>query len=86
MTSGGFPAKRLARVREVLERYVDAGYVPGAVAVVARHGEVHVEATGTLAFEGLFSRQLSYLPGSDWDPRLPAPRALVGRKPRGASS
>ena len=52
MTIGGFSSKRLARVREVLERQVDAGYVPGAVAVVARRGEVHVEAVGTLAFEG----------------------------------
>ncbi len=52
MTIGGFSPKRLARVREVLERQVDAGYVPGAVAVVARRGEVHVEAVGTLAFEG----------------------------------
>jgi CubicO group peptidase (beta-lactamase class C family) len=52
VTTDGFSSKRLARVREVLERYVDAGYVPGAVAVVARHGEVHIDATGTLAFEG----------------------------------
>ena len=36
----------------MLERHVDAGYVPGAVAVLARHGEVHIEATGNLAFEG----------------------------------
>jgi len=52
VTTGGFSSKRLARVREVLERHVDGGYVPGAVAVVARHGEVHIEATGKLAFEG----------------------------------
>ena len=52
MTTGGFSSKRLARVRDVLARHVDAGYVPGAVAVVARHGEVHIEATGNLAFEG----------------------------------
>jgi CubicO group peptidase (beta-lactamase class C family) len=52
VTAGGFSSQRLARVREVLERYVDAGYVPGAVAVVARRGEVHIEAAGTLAFEG----------------------------------
>ena len=56
MTTGGFSPKRLARVRDVLERHVDAGYVPGAVAVVARHGEVHVEAMGNLAFEGAGSR------------------------------
>jgi CubicO group peptidase (beta-lactamase class C family) len=52
VTAGGFSSKRLARVRDVLERHVDAGYVPGAVAVVARRGEVHIEATGTLAAEG----------------------------------
>jgi CubicO group peptidase (beta-lactamase class C family) len=52
VTTGGFSPKRLARVRNVLERHVDAGYVPGAVAVVARHGEVHIEAVGNLAFEG----------------------------------
>jgi CubicO group peptidase (beta-lactamase class C family) len=52
VTTGGFSSKRLARVREVLERHVDSGFVPGAVAAVARHGEVHIEATGFLAFEG----------------------------------
>ncbi len=36
-------------------RGADAGFVPGAVAVVARHGEVHIRATGTLAFEGVGS-------------------------------
>jgi CubicO group peptidase (beta-lactamase class C family) len=56
VTTGGFSSKRLARVRDVLIRHVDAGYIPGAVAVVARHGEVHIEATGNLAFEGAGSR------------------------------
>jgi len=39
-------------VRELLEGHVKSGFVPGAVAVLARHGEVHVEATGSLAFAG----------------------------------
>ncbi|HEX7262915.1 MAG TPA: serine hydrolase, partial [Candidatus Dormibacteraeota bacterium] len=39
MTTGGFSSKRLARVRDVLARHVEAGDIPGAVAVVARHGE-----------------------------------------------
>jgi CubicO group peptidase (beta-lactamase class C family) len=56
VTSGGFSSKRLARVRELLQRHVDSGFVPGVVAVLARHGEVHVEATGNLAFEGAGSR------------------------------
>lgn len=43
-------------MRELLERRVDAGFVPGVVAVLARHGDVHIEATGLLAFEGAGSR------------------------------
>jgi CubicO group peptidase (beta-lactamase class C family) len=56
VATGGFSSKRLARVRELLERHVDSGFVPGVVAVLARHGEVQVEATGNLAFEGAGSR------------------------------
>ena len=52
MAAGGFSPKRLARVRELLERHVHSGFVPGALAVLARHGDVHVEAAGNLAFEG----------------------------------
>ncbi|MFE3579869.1 serine hydrolase domain-containing protein [Streptomyces vinaceus] len=36
----------------MLKRHVDVGRAPGAVVVVARHGEVRVEAAGHLAFEG----------------------------------
>src|SRR5215213_4694085 len=39
-TAGGFSSKRLARVRELL----------------ARHGAVHLEATGNLAFDGAGSQ------------------------------
>jgi CubicO group peptidase (beta-lactamase class C family) len=52
VSASGFSAKRLVRVRELLERLVGSGFVPGVLVVLARHGEVHVEATGTLAFEG----------------------------------
>jgi CubicO group peptidase (beta-lactamase class C family) len=52
VTTGGLSSKGLARVRDVLARYVASGFVPGAVAVVARHGAVHVEAMGAIAFEG----------------------------------
>lgn len=52
MTAGGLSSKRLARVRDLLARQVDVGYVPGAVVLLARHGDVHIEATGHLAFEG----------------------------------
>lgn len=56
MTAGGLSAKRLTRVRAVLERAVDTGFVPGALAVIARRGAVHVESVGNLAFEGAGSR------------------------------
>ncbi|MFF0267992.1 serine hydrolase domain-containing protein [Kribbella sp. NPDC004536] len=52
MTAGGFSSKRLVRLRALQERYVASGLVPGMVAVLARRGEVYVEATGRLAFEG----------------------------------
>jgi CubicO group peptidase (beta-lactamase class C family) len=52
MTGSGFSVMRLRRVRTVLERYVEAGFAPGMLAVLSRRGEVHVEAVGRLAFEG----------------------------------
>jgi CubicO group peptidase (beta-lactamase class C family) len=56
VTAGGFSAKRLARVRALLARHVESGFVPGAMVVLARHGDVHIEAAGHLAFEGAGSR------------------------------
>lgn len=56
MSTGGFSRKRLARVRGLIRRHVDSGFVPGVVAVLARHGEVHIEATGMLAFDGVGSK------------------------------
>ncbi|MBU2665408.1 beta-lactamase family protein [Actinoplanes bogorensis] len=52
MTIGGLSEKRLARLRPLLERHVETGFVPGLAVAVRRHGETHVEAAGTLAFEG----------------------------------
>jgi hypothetical protein len=52
VASDGSSPKRLPRVRALLEGHVESGFVPGMVVVLARRGEVHVEATGTLAFEG----------------------------------
>src|SRR5690242_18786016 len=56
VTADGFSSERLVRVRDLLQRHIDSGFVPGAMAVLARHGEVRVEATGNLAFEGAGSR------------------------------
>src|SRR5262249_32203820 len=58
VTGTGLSSKRLIRVRDQLNQRVDSGYVPGAVLVIARHGDVHIEAMGTLAFEGEGSKAL----------------------------
>lgn len=43
----GLSRERLGRIQPALQRYVDAGRVPGTVSLVARHGKVaHLEATG----------------------------------------
>ncbi|MET7948819.1 serine hydrolase domain-containing protein [Micromonospora sp. NPDC005324] len=56
MAAGGFSSKRMARLQGLLERHVESAFVPGMVVVLARHGEVHVEAAGHLAFEGAGSQ------------------------------
>src|SRR5438552_6292029 len=47
MSASGLSKVRLRRLREVLTRHVESGNMPGLVALVARRGEVHVEAIGT---------------------------------------
>jgi CubicO group peptidase (beta-lactamase class C family) len=49
-SAGGWSPKRIARMHDVMRRYVDNGQLPGVVTLVSRHGEVHVDAIGTLAF------------------------------------
>ena len=49
---GGFSERRLARMREALAGHVEAGRAPGLVTVLARHGEVLVDAIGTTAAGG----------------------------------
>jgi len=47
VSASGLSTVRLRRLREVLTRHVEPGDMPGLVALVARRGEVHVEAIGT---------------------------------------
>src|SRR5688572_24741172 len=43
----GMSSERLARIKEAVQRQIDAGAVPGAVTLVARRGKiVHFEAHG----------------------------------------
>jgi CubicO group peptidase (beta-lactamase class C family) len=46
----GFSPTRTTRLRLALQRHVDSGEVPGAVALVQHAGRVHVETLGTTAF------------------------------------
>ncbi|MDT0303601.1 serine hydrolase domain-containing protein [Streptomonospora wellingtoniae] len=50
--SGGFRESGLRRMRDVLERHVESGKIPGLVALVDRGGEAHVEAIGTMRHDG----------------------------------
>ena len=40
----------LTRMRQVLSGYVERGELPGLIALVSRHDEVHVDTLGALAF------------------------------------
>ena len=46
----GFSSVRLARMHAALQRHVDAGTVPGLVALVHQRGRRHVEVIGSTAF------------------------------------
>src|ERR1700741_3204641 len=48
----GLSTTRLKRMHDVLARHVGSGRVPGAVTLVSRNGEVHVEAIGQMAIGG----------------------------------
>src|SRR3954467_5350964 len=46
----GLSKSRLERMHRVLSGYVERGELPGLVALVGRHGDVHAEALGTMSF------------------------------------
>ena len=50
MSTSGFSKSRLERMHQVLSGYIQRQEMPGLVALVSRHDEVHVETLGTLAF------------------------------------
>jgi CubicO group peptidase (beta-lactamase class C family) len=51
---GGFSKSRLERLRDVLDGYVLRGDVPGAVTLVSRGGETHVERAGDVRPDTIF--------------------------------
>src|ERR1700748_1607975 len=51
MSLAGLSKSRIERMHQVLSRYVDRKEMPGLVALVSHHDDVHVETLGTLAFD-----------------------------------
>ncbi|MBM7785457.1 serine hydrolase domain-containing protein [Tenggerimyces flavus] len=49
MAAGGLSETRLARLHSTLSGHVEAGRLAGAVTLISRRGEVHVDAVGSLA-------------------------------------
>ncbi|MCK2214543.1 beta-lactamase family protein [Actinomadura sp. ATCC 31491] len=52
MAHTGFTQSGLRRLREVLDRHVESGRIPGVVALVGRGDHTHVEALGTMHHDG----------------------------------
>ena len=50
MSSTGLPKLRLERMHRVLSGYVERNEMPGLVALVSHHDEVHLETLGTMDF------------------------------------
>src|ERR1700758_2685950 len=50
--AGVLSAGRLRRMHDTLARHVESGGVPGWVALVSRHGEIHADAIGRMAIGG----------------------------------
>src|SRR5689334_23519463 len=51
MNGTGFSKSRLERMHHVLSGYVEQKALPGLVALVSHHDDVHVEGLGTLSFD-----------------------------------
>jgi len=51
MSTTGLSKSRLERMHQVLSGHIEQKEMPGLVAIVSHHDDVHVEALGTLAFD-----------------------------------
>jgi CubicO group peptidase (beta-lactamase class C family) len=47
----GLTKSRLDRMHQLLSRYIQRKDMPGLVALVAHHDDIHVETLGTLSFD-----------------------------------
>jgi CubicO group peptidase (beta-lactamase class C family) len=51
MSTAGLSKSRLERMHHVLSGYVERNAMPGLVALVSHHDDVHMETLGTLSFD-----------------------------------
>src|SRR6476620_11200607 len=51
MSKAGLSKSGIERMHRVLSAHVEQRHMPGLVALVSRHDDVHLEKLGTLAFE-----------------------------------
>ena len=51
MSNAGLSRVGLERMHHVLSGYVERHEMPGLVALVSRHDDVHMETLGTLSFD-----------------------------------
>jgi CubicO group peptidase (beta-lactamase class C family) len=49
---GGLSRTRLKRMHDIMARHVEGGSLPGLVTLISRHGEIHVDAIGSLSVGG----------------------------------
>jgi len=49
---GGLSRTRLKRMHDTMARHVESGALPGLVTLIGRHGEIHVDAIGSLSVGG----------------------------------
>lgn len=49
MSTAGLSKSRLERMHQVLSGYVECKEMPGLVALVSRHDDIHVETLGTMS-------------------------------------
>lgn len=52
MNTGGLSKSRLSRMHDTMAGHVERGDVPGLVTLIARRGEVHIDAIGSMAEGG----------------------------------
>ena len=73
----GLSKARLSRLHDVLSRHVDSGEIPGAVTLVSRRGEVHVDVIGTQSVGGAPLRRDSLFRISSMSKPVAAAAAMI---------